>query len=334
MNKNNSDTDFPMRIDLEQLDRYASNCSTADEATVVEAVLLNSNDHIRLLQEMKRITAGGKNISRAADVEAGWNMVRSGIKQPAPLRSGTYNFTSSLSRYLRSLAVICGVFLGLLIGNSTADLDRMEAGAVTYTTGAGKRTALALGDGTEISLNSESRLQLPANYGASYKTVQLEGHAYFRVVSQQNSPYVVIAEGVNTRVLGTEFSVKAYKNSETRVSVMSGRVSVNDTIVSANQYAYLDSIGRIMVRNKIDKVNDFAFVSGKLVLNDVKLRDAVDDMNRWYGTDIRFSDIDIENYHIRGSFSSGTALSLKEILETMFDINAEIKGRTLTLSLR
>lgn len=335
MDKNKHDIiDRHVRIDIEQLDRYASGGLTAEEAAAMESILLNSSTHAEIFHSLKELTAGGASISQVADVQAGWEKVRIATQGYAYSQQQSPSSIRTAKRYFQIGSLICGLILAWVIRESSIQLPPFENGTVIYTTRHGERATFTMIDGTQVSLNSDSRVEIPGNYGASYRTVQLEGHAYFHVITQASTPYIVEAAGVRTKVLGTKFSIRAYNNSPVRVSVVSGRVAVNDTIVNPNQSAYYENTGRITVRNQILNPNDIAFASGKLVLNDVKLGEAVEDINNWYGIDIKFADSEIENYHIRGTFYAGDAASLKEILETMFGVNVHVNGRTVTLSLQ
>ena len=70
---------------------------------------------------------------------------------------------------------------------------------------------LILSDGTIVYMNSESRLKYPVKFVGDERIVELEGEVYFEVVRDEEHPFVVYANQLNVRVLGTGFNVMVYK---------------------------------------------------------------------------------------------------------------------------
>jgi transmembrane sensor len=59
------------------------------------------------------------------------------------------------------------------------------------------------------------------------REIFLSGEAFFEVTKNPKKPFLVFANGLVTKVLGTSFSVRAYdKDKEVTVEVKSGKVSV------------------------------------------------------------------------------------------------------------
>lgn len=86
---------------------------------------------------------------------------------------------------------------------------------------------MTLSDGTVVTLKKGSKLQVAPDFGQQTRTVYLTGDAFFEVKKDAQHPFLVIAGGVITKVLGTSFNVRAYANeSNTLVSVQTGRVTV------------------------------------------------------------------------------------------------------------
>lgn len=74
----------------------------------------------------------------------------------------------------------------------------------------GEQIRIVLQDGTIVHLNSDSRLKYPKQFGWFYRTVELWGEGYFDVAKDENRPFKVGLQGVEVRVTGTKFNVKAY----------------------------------------------------------------------------------------------------------------------------
>ena len=82
-----------------------------------------------------------------------------------------------------------------------------------------------LPDGSIVSLEKGSRLKYPANFETDKREVFLEGEAFFEVTKNPLKPFLVHAQGVMTKVLGTSFRVKAF-DKNVKVQVKTGKVAV------------------------------------------------------------------------------------------------------------
>lgn len=87
---------------------------------------------------------------------------------------------------------------------------------------------LQLEDGSNVWLQAGSHLSYPAAFeGHSQRVVYLSGEAFFEVAKDAKRPFLVYAQEVVTKVLGTSFRVKAYsQDAEVVVTVKTGRVAV------------------------------------------------------------------------------------------------------------
>ncbi|OJV16863.1 MAG: iron dicitrate transport regulator FecR [Dyadobacter sp. 50-39] len=86
---------------------------------------------------------------------------------------------------------------------------------------------LALSDGSKISLAPKGRIRYPERFDGERREVFLEGEAFFDIARDPAHPFLVYANGLVTKVLGTSFRIKAYGDSrEVTVEVKTGKVSV------------------------------------------------------------------------------------------------------------
>jgi ferric-dicitrate binding protein FerR (iron transport regulator) len=85
-----------------------------------------------------------------------------------------------------------------------------------------------LTDGSEVTLEPGSELRVANKFTNNKREVYLTGEAFFHVKRDTLRPFLVYANEVITKVLGTSFTVKAYKGAkQTTVAVMTGKVSVS-----------------------------------------------------------------------------------------------------------
>lgn len=107
-----------------------------------------------------------------------------------------------------------------LVANASAELIEKENIS-------DKPLLITLDDGSSILLQKGSSLSYPANFKGDKREVYLDGEAFFEVAKDAEKPFFVFANELVTKVLGTSFTIKAYKGQKAiQVIVRTGKVSV------------------------------------------------------------------------------------------------------------
>jgi transmembrane sensor len=84
-----------------------------------------------------------------------------------------------------------------------------------------------LPDGSSVLLQKNSRISFPQQFRPDKREIYLTGEAFFEVMKNPAQPFLVYADELVTKVLGTSFGVKAYANEPAiTVVVKTGKVSV------------------------------------------------------------------------------------------------------------
>ena len=157
----------------------------------------------------------------------------------------------------------------------------------------GETFKVVLSDGTEVLLNSDSRLSYPTVFKGKERVVSLEGEAYFNVTKNTEHPFIVKSGNVQVRVLGTEFNVRSYSPTDVRVTLITGKVAVSDTCgvhsveMVPGQSVQLSSDGTFAV-NEVDIESFLYWKEGFFYFDDVALVDMMKEIGRWYNIDIEF----------------------------------------------
>ncbi len=131
----------------------------------------------------------------------------------------------------------------------------------------GSRSQIVLPDNSRVWLNAGSTIRYPNNFDRIDRVVELEGEAYFDVVSNQRKPFVVSTEHLKLRALGTSFNIKAYPEDEVvSATLVEGNViveitDINDTPLSYNleprqNFTYNISAGRVESAEIIEQVEE------------------------------------------------------------------------------
>ncbi|WP_041258290.1 FecR family protein [Fibrella aestuarina] len=110
-----------------------------------------------------------------------------------------------------------------------------------------------LQDGSLVLLKPGGRLSYAPAFRGPRREVYLSGEAFFEVAKDASKPFLIYANGLTTKVLGTSFLIKAYpKDPNVTVEVKTGRVAVFAQKDPAHQQkvADRDLTGLVLVPNQ------------------------------------------------------------------------------------
>ena len=163
----------------------------------------------------------------------------------------------------------------------------------------GKRSYLLLSDGTQVWINSGSRLVYAPQFTGDTREVFLEGEAYFEVAKDASKPFYVRTDAFTINVLGTKFNVKAYKDDMEYTTVLvEGKVSMRvqdqffskDVILAPNQKLTLMKGQDDFLRSNVDETGFYTnWIYGYLEFKNAHLNDVLKSIQRYYNIDIELN---------------------------------------------
>ncbi|GAB3985601.1 hypothetical protein GCM10028807_01200 [Spirosoma daeguense] len=114
--------------------------------------------------------------------------------------------------------------------NDVADTHKpLRSDWVNQANGTSQPVRITLPDGSKMTLMANSEASYPRQFDAEKREIHLKGDALFSVVHEGKRPFLVYSGTLVTRVLGTQFRVKARPGDRRMtVSVICGKVSVMD----------------------------------------------------------------------------------------------------------
>jgi len=188
----------------------------------------------------------------------------------------------------------------------------------------GKRFEVVLGDGTHIYLNAGSELKYPSYFSVnSSREVYLKGEAYFDVFKDENRPFIVKTDELNTKVFGTKFNVSAYSNNEaTEVVLVEGLVGVKVNKEKINDYLLINPSQRGYKLNKeeeilIEDVSVAKYISwkdGVLMFDNESTENIFKVLERHFNVEIENNYVELNKHYFTGTFKLE---SIEEILNTI-----------------
>ena len=167
----------------------------------------------------------------------------------------------------------------------------------TLSTGAGEQKTIDLADGTQITLNANTRLAV--NFTSAARTLRLDkGEALFTVARDAQRPFAVIIGHRKVLALGTRFDVRRddRHSDDFTVTLIDGRVAIESgaaalanpisvsepggTLLQPGQrLRVIDHAPNVLDSPPIEKVT--AWRRGQLIFDDIALREAAAEFNRY-----------------------------------------------------
>ena len=187
---------------------------------------------------------------------------------------------------------ICMVIMGMMYKE-----DRQYA-AIPLTeiaTQEGEQVSITLPDKSVVALNSLSSIKYaPQDFCKDNREIEFEGEAHYKVAKDARHPFIIHMQGMEIKVLGTEFNVINRKKEQTaEVALLNGSVMLTSL---ANGCTYTMKPNEIVVVNKLTGRMDVCEVSNiedacalqkkQLVFRDASLGKVIRSLEKNYGVEI------------------------------------------------
>jgi transmembrane sensor len=231
---------------------------------------------------------------------------------------------------------------------------------------AGTRTKLLLPDGTQVWLNSNSKLDYAEDFNTASREVVLEGEAYFDVIKDKQRPFIVHASDLDIKVLGTAFTIKSYPQDATvEATLLRGAIEVsrkghpntprvllkpNEKLVFSKHLptAQIGNTGSATDTRAAPKTPDISispiavnlpdsekvetgWLYNRLVFNGDSFKDLAEKMERWYNVKIYFKDEGLYQYRFGGAFANETIQEALNALQLTTKFTYKINGNEIEL---
>lgn len=235
----------------------------------------------------------------------------------------------------------------------------------------GTKTKVQLPDGSHVWVNSDSKLTYAETFTGPTRDIYLEGEAYFDVVKDAKHPFIVHTSGIDIRVLGTAFNVKAYKAEPTiEATLVHGLIEVTKTnqpeaskillhpheklifdkkaneqsVIKPGMNAAESAIAQdrpinpsITITPLSKSLADSALIETSWVYNrlsfeEEKFEDLAKKIERWFNVEITINNNKIRSYRSTGSFENETVDEALKELQYLVPFNYQINGRNITIT--
>jgi transmembrane sensor len=238
----------------------------------------------------------------------------------------------------------------VLIGGSIAAGVALAAGATNYVTRIlseesyrtqiGEMRVIPLGDGSVVTLNTNS--EIVVRFSPSQRYIELRrGEALFDVAKNKERPFIVQSGATQVRAVGTSFSVKALPDQPVQVLVREGIVEVKRpgvpvapvVLVAMNSRAIAPREAPIVAQavETAEVGRELAWRVGRIAFHGETLAEAAAQFARYSDVRIQIDDPDIANEKVVGLFVSTDPIGFANAVAVSFDLRTEISGGQIRL---
>lgn len=255
------------------------------------------------------------------------------VSQWVPGRTAGRLRIQTLQPWLWAIATVVAVVLALQFGTHN------DAGTTrTYATQSGQQATLTLVDGTRVTLSPLTTLRLD-HFGATSRTVTVDGEAYFEVARSGEAPFIARNGAAIVRVLGTSFLMRSSSDKrQAHVAVAEGKVSVEPTVTSrAGVPLSPGDVGdvrdsTVRVSTSDDVVGGVESRHGNFVFRRTPLSSVLETLTRWYGYQFRCADSALVRRSMTIWLSQRSSADAISALEDQLGIKSTMVGDTIMLA--
>lgn len=162
-------------------------------------------------------------------------------------------------------------------------------------TAAHEQRTITLPDGTDVILNSHSRLAYAEDFNRRTRHITFEGEAFFNVAKDANKPFVIEVGEYSVTVLGTQFNLSAYlTDNQYTLTLKEGAVKIkyrhDSILVQPNEQVRLDLHSATFTTQLCKAETSEAWMHNRLEAENILLLDLAQRLERQYDVDIIFAD--------------------------------------------
>jgi transmembrane sensor len=217
----------------------------------------------------------------------------------------------------------------------------------TLVTGPGEQRTVELGDGTQVSLNANSRVVVQFDDRVR-KVTLTSGEVLFNVIKHQPRPFVVVVGDQKVIAMGTSFVVRREDPAGPAfaVTLVEGQVAIEpvswpDVLPSepATGFKVLNPGERLRFAGDSTEKRDspsiervLAWQQGKLIFEDTSLSEAAAEFNRYGSNKITIDGPDLGKLRVGGVFRIGDPSSFAQAMANAYHLRVISSRNTIVLT--
>ncbi|MDR0845497.1 MAG: DUF4974 domain-containing protein [Tannerella sp.] len=225
--------------------------------------------------------------------------------------------------------------MGTLLYWQSAERKAMQD--TTFLVEKGQKAGIILPDGTKAWINSDSKLTYGNDFNRKERLLHLEGEAYFEVAPNPKRAFIVQANGLSVKALGTSFNLKSYAD-EMQVSavLMTGKLEVksadDEIILYPNEKIIWNRQSPALEKEPVDDATTYALWKNNALSFDAETFENIAKiLERHYNTQIVFESDALKKYRFTGTPNNTSLESVLQILSQTSPLLYEMKDGVIIL---
>jgi ferric-dicitrate binding protein FerR (iron transport regulator) len=203
----------------------------------------------------------------------------------------------------------------------------------TYQTAYGKIQEIKLADGSRVTLNANSTLDLGGNLAdAAVREVWLKGEAYFSIAKRNGAKFIVHTSQADVEVLGTEFNVNT-RREQTNVVLHEGKVQLTTAnqptvVMKPGDMATVVPKSQAIQVKKVQPALYEAWKESYIVLDGKSLPEIITTIEDTFGVTIRLEDTLLMDKQLSGKLRTTVAEDCIDNLAIILEADVKKTGDT------
>lgn len=262
---------------------------------------------------------------------------------PAPLQKKARKRSNpwAIAASLAALAAVLAWQLQPVVskGNPTVSRGDAQSDIPEYQTEVGEQSIIKLSDGSDIVLNTDSRISV--EFTDDRRLIYLtRGELHIDVAPDARRPLNVIVKNKFVRAIGTAFSVEIVEGEEIELVVTEGQVLVGSLqaagsgvtripVVPASRSFSVSAGEALIIEPEAPNIKrlsaeaiaiKLSWRHGNLIFTGEPLEEAIGEVSRYTLTELIILDDELRSKRIAGHFRAGDVDGLLAALRENFDV--------------
>lgn len=308
--------------------------ATAQEQESVSLWRQQNEENEKYFCQLKEIfeNASAVTVQVEFDTDAAWNKVKSQLN-----KSKDNVIPINRTPYFSPLRIAATIFL--VVALSTVIYLKTAPPVQTLAVESEKTTRQdTLPDGSTAYLNKKTELQYEYNPREKTRKVKLKGEAYFTVKHEEKNPFIIEADEILVRDIGTEFNLKAYPDKDTiEIVVTHGEVQFYTQQdpglnLKAGEKAIYSKRAKEFYRIEKPDTNTLAYKTKVFSFNNTELQTVVTLLNDVYDSKISLASESLYHCRLTANFKEDNPEIIVEVIAETMGLELTKKDDQLILS--
>ncbi len=201
----------------------------------------------------------------------------------------------------------------------------------------GQVSGITLPDGSEVWINSGTKLSFDNRFNLNNREVKVEGEAFFSVAKDEKIPFIVDLGTLKVRVTGTRFSVSNYEDSEDMKIVLEKGLlniqSANNKLITKlvpDEMALFKKSKKTLEKSVVNPEHYTSWRNGIIHIYELPLKEVALKLEKRYNQKFRI-DPATKDIPLTFSIENESLPEILRLLEKIASIHAVQQGDTINL---